>query len=200
MAQVTDYVIANGSGSAVRSDINGVFEAVKSSNSGTSAPANAVPGTLWFDTNTSPATLKRRNAANTAWVEVDSDTVPATSVRGNSTGSAAAETNVTMSQLETMLGFTDSIALNGYQKLPSGLIIQWGSQSFGPFTGNAGASVTFATTFPSTAYCIVANADTGNRSLIVTTLNLTTSGADIGLLESAGSSTSGFIRYIVIGV
>lgn len=70
MAQVTDYVIANGSGSAVRADINNVFDATKTCNAGTSAPSNPAPGMLWFDTGSSPNSLKRRNSANNAWEEV----------------------------------------------------------------------------------------------------------------------------------
>ena len=34
MAQVTDYSIANGTGSAVRTDLNNVFAAIQSLNSG----------------------------------------------------------------------------------------------------------------------------------------------------------------------
>jgi hypothetical protein len=40
----------------------------------------------------------------------------------------------------------------GYQKLPSGLIIQWGSAN----ATTAGASVTFAIAFPTYAYAVVA--------------------------------------------
>lgn len=50
MAQVADYTIANATASQVRADINDVFLAVKTSNSGTSAPANPNDGMLYYDT------------------------------------------------------------------------------------------------------------------------------------------------------
>lgn len=46
--------------------------------------------------------------------------------------------------------FTQSIGSNGYQKLPSGLIIQWGSMAVSSDPG----TVTFPTTFP-TAVCAI---------------------------------------------
>ena len=44
-----DYSIANASGASVRADLNNVLAAIKSSNSGNSAPS-PVEGMLWFDT------------------------------------------------------------------------------------------------------------------------------------------------------
>jgi len=41
--------------------------------------------------------------------------------------------------------FTNSIATNGYQKLPSGLIIQWGVRPMGP---NSSFTTTFPIAFP----------------------------------------------------
>ena len=40
MSQVSDYNIANASGASVRSDLNAVFGAIKTLNSGGSDPAN----------------------------------------------------------------------------------------------------------------------------------------------------------------
>ena len=39
MAQVSDYSIANGTGAAVRTDLNNVFAAIQSLNSGSSDPS-----------------------------------------------------------------------------------------------------------------------------------------------------------------
>lgn len=61
-----DYDIANGSGSAVRADINSALEAIVSHNSGTSAPSVTFPYMAWADTTT--GILKVRNSANTAWI------------------------------------------------------------------------------------------------------------------------------------
>jgi hypothetical protein len=63
-----DYVIANGTGAAVRSDINNGLAAIVSNNSGASAPATTYAYMLWADTSTN--LLKLRNGANSAWITV----------------------------------------------------------------------------------------------------------------------------------
>lgn len=63
-----DYVIANGTGAAVRSDINGALAAIVSNNSDTAAPATTYAYQWWADTTT--GLLKIRNAANSAWITV----------------------------------------------------------------------------------------------------------------------------------
>jgi len=64
-----DYVIDNGSGSTVRSDLNSALGAIQTLNSGATAPGTIVANMLWFDTTT--GFLKKRNNANTAWQVVD---------------------------------------------------------------------------------------------------------------------------------
>jgi hypothetical protein len=63
-----DYVIANGSGAAVRSDLNDALAAIVSNNSNATEPATTYAYMWWSDTTT--GLLKIRNAANTAWVTV----------------------------------------------------------------------------------------------------------------------------------
>lgn len=41
-----------------------------------------------------------------------------------------------------------NLATNGYQKLPSGLILQWGTLAIGDVASPAGIAVTLPTTFP----------------------------------------------------
>ena len=65
---VHDYVIANGTGAAVRSDVNGALAAIVSQNSASSEPATKYAYQWWADTTTGK--LKIRNAANNAWIEV----------------------------------------------------------------------------------------------------------------------------------
>ena len=71
MSQVADYNIANASGASVRSDLNAVFEAIKTCNSGSSDPANPEAFMLYVDTADSNK-LKIRNAANNAFVTIGS--------------------------------------------------------------------------------------------------------------------------------
>ena len=61
-----DYVIANGTGAAVRSDLNNALAAIVSQNSGATAPATTYAYQWWADTTT--GLLKLRNGANNAWI------------------------------------------------------------------------------------------------------------------------------------
>ncbi len=61
-----DYVIDNASGSAVRTDLNNVFQAILTNNSSSSAPSTTAAYMWWADTN--DGVLKIRNSANNAWV------------------------------------------------------------------------------------------------------------------------------------
>jgi hypothetical protein len=63
-----DYVIANQSGAAFRSDLNNALSAIVSQNSGSAQPSTTFAYQLWADTTT--GLLKIRNAANNAWVTV----------------------------------------------------------------------------------------------------------------------------------
>jgi hypothetical protein len=67
MAQA-DYVVANGTGAAVRSDLNGQLAAIVSNNSGVTEPATMYAYQWWADTTTGE--LKLRNSANNAWITV----------------------------------------------------------------------------------------------------------------------------------
>lgn len=63
-----DYVIANGTGAAVRSDLNDALAAIVSNNSSATAPATTYAYQWWPDTTT--GLLKQRNSANSAWITI----------------------------------------------------------------------------------------------------------------------------------
>jgi hypothetical protein len=67
MAQA-DYVVANGTGAAVRSDLNGQLAAIVSNNSGATEPATMYAYQWWADT--TAGLLRLRNSANSAWVTI----------------------------------------------------------------------------------------------------------------------------------
>jgi microcystin-dependent protein len=71
MSQVSDYNIANASGASVRSDLNAVFDAIKTLNSGGSDPSNMAAFMPYVDTADSN-NLKIRNAANNGFTTVGS--------------------------------------------------------------------------------------------------------------------------------
>jgi hypothetical protein len=68
MSQSTDYSIANATGSAVRADLNSVFGAVATNNSGATAPSTMYSYMWWADTTANK--LKMRNGSNSAWIEI----------------------------------------------------------------------------------------------------------------------------------
>ena len=69
MAQVSDYSIANGTGSAVRTDLNNVFAAIQSLNSGSADPSGTQVA-FQLSVNTTSNLLKIRNAANNGYIEI----------------------------------------------------------------------------------------------------------------------------------
>ena len=69
MAQVADYTIANGTGSAVRADLNNVFAAIQSLNSGSADPSGTQVA-FQLSVNTTSNLLKLRNAANNGYIEI----------------------------------------------------------------------------------------------------------------------------------
>ena len=69
MAQVADYTIANGTGSAVRAALNNVFAAIQSLNSGSADPSGTQVA-FQLSVNTTSNLLKLRNAANNGYIEI----------------------------------------------------------------------------------------------------------------------------------
>mgnify|MGYP003113925306 CR=1 FL=1 len=71
MSQVTDYNIANASGASVRTDLNAVFDAIKTLNSGSNDPANTEAFMPFVDTGDSNK-LKIRNSSNNGFTTIGS--------------------------------------------------------------------------------------------------------------------------------
>ena len=69
MAQVANYVIDNGTGSAVRTDLNNVFAAIQSLNSGPADPSGTQVA-FQLSVNTTSNLLKIRNASNNGYIEI----------------------------------------------------------------------------------------------------------------------------------
>ena len=89
-----DYIIANQSGAAFRSDLNNGLAAIVSQNSGAAQPSTTYAYQWWADTTT--GLLKLRNAANNAWITVgtlaDTNLGLATLASPTFTGTPAAPT------------------------------------------------------------------------------------------------------------
>jgi hypothetical protein len=65
---VHDYVISNGTGAAVRSDLNGALAAIVSQNSSASEPSPTYAYMRWADT--TAGVMKMRNGSNSAWISL----------------------------------------------------------------------------------------------------------------------------------
>ncbi len=63
-----DFNIANQLFPATRADLNNAFVALASNSSGDAEPGTTYPNQWWYETDTN--TLKLRNEANSAWVEI----------------------------------------------------------------------------------------------------------------------------------
>ena len=94
--------------------------------------------------------------------------------------------------------FGASIANNGYQKLPSGLIIQWGSLS----TSNTNGTVTFPTAFPNACFSVVAHdyaLIVSDNSIVRFNLPTKTDVSWLGQSYTGSSTTPGSWTWIAIG-
>lgn len=140
-----DYDVANGSGAAVRSDLNALAGAIASLNSATTAPSTTFAYMLWADTTT--GILKQRNAANSAWVSLltmstgaPAFSATALSVLGRATNSAGVPADIVASndgdvlrRSGTTLGF-GTIAFSQLASKPT-TIAGYGITDGGIFSG-----------------------------------------------------------------
>jgi hypothetical protein len=93
--------------------------------------------------------------------------------------------------LANLLVFSNSLGTSGYQKLPGGLIVQWGNVA----TPTSSTNITFSTAFPTAAFVLIATrgapGDTGGVDVGPAVSSLTTSGAVL-------STASGDWHYYVV--
>ena len=70
-------------------------------------------------------------------------------------------------QIPDISSFLAVTGAAGYQKLPSGLIIQWGSSTAGVgSTGNTGNAVNFSVSFPNICHQVIVSYDNGGGNVI----------------------------------
>ena len=198
MSQVASHSVANGGGAAVRSAMNGLFNALLSSNSGTAAPSPTQGGMFWLDTDAVPPVLYVRNAANTAWITLGPETVAANTIRGNSSGSAATLGDISMATLKTMLGWSGSVASPGYVVTPLGLILQWGQT--GAIAAGGSAGVTYPLAFPNACFTVLASplVSANNTSVFSVGARAVTT-ATVSITNNSGTSGSAQAAWLAIG-
>lgn len=160
-----DYVLENQSGALFRQDLNNALNSIATNNMAATAPITTYPGMWWLDTSTNPATLRMRNNTNTAWINCG-NLSELSYLAGVTRGIQAqldekVSTANLLNAVKAVDGFNSGLdadlvrglpadftalkSANGFQKLPSGLIIQWGSYSA---TAGALTAITFPIAFP----------------------------------------------------
>lgn len=114
-----DYVIDNQSATASRTDINNVLAAIRTVNSGATAPASTVADMLWYETDT--FTLWKRNAGNSAWVSlgVFNETTlkfePNQTFASNAQATAGTDNTVAMTPLRVAQAIAAQVSSIHYQ-------------------------------------------------------------------------------------
>lgn len=190
----TDLIVSNGSGAAVRADINSQLQALGTLMSGTSGPSTTYAYMLWADTTN--GFLKQRNAANTAWITLWtlSDPSATTSSEGIVELATTAETltGTDTARALTAGGFagSKSLATHGYMSLPGGLTLEWGQVAF---SGTATSAVSFSASFSSIYSVVVGAIDPNASTDNAYAASITTSGFTAGRSSATGSGTVGWL-------
>lgn len=101
--------------------------------------------------------LKADASGNSGSIQVSGNDKLIVNADGSLVATVNPATGVRSNALATMQKFADefgaSLAGNGYQKLPSGLIIQWGAT--GGATNNTLQTTSFPIAFPNACLCVV---------------------------------------------
>ena len=147
-----DYVIANASGATVRADLNSLFQAMLSQNSGTSEPSTTSAGMFWLDTTGgAPYTLKIRDAGNNHWLTVFSVPDPGSD---GTVEPIASGTKMLFNQTSAPTGWTKDTSSNNN----SALRVVTG-------TAGTGGTVDFTTAFASQTPSQSGSASVSNHTL-----------------------------------
>lgn len=162
----------NVSWATVAAGSSGTVTEVKTGNGLTGGPISTT-GTVSLLTPRTLTATTSNSAGSTTQGHTHEVTFPVTSVKGSSSDTQAGTGNVLLSGLDS---FANSKATDGYQKLPGGIMIQWGSVT--SLTGGVANPVNFSQTFAS-VYSVVATIVEDNQN-------------DRTPLKISGVSTSSF--------
>ena len=193
-------LVVNGTATITSGSITGITDlSIADGGTGASTAANARInlGTV-ADTasngiavRTSANTLTARSISSGSGISVsDGDGVSGNPTISNS-GVLSVDSQTGAISLSSLAAFASSLSTNGYQKLPSGLIIQWGTT--GSIAGGSTVSVTLPISFPNAHLASVATC--ASPPAIATITGRTTTTVDIR--SSNGSTTSA--TWVAIG-
>lgn len=101
-------------------------------------------------------------------------------------------------QIPDMSSFASALSSSGYQKLPSGLIIQWGAAVAGiGSTGGTGNIVSFPVAFPRYCAQIITSYDNGSSSIIAGAAGNQTTTQFLLRCDATGGSYN--FRWLAVG-
>lgn len=169
-----DFVIDNASFPATRDDLTNAFQALASNSSMDTEPETTYANMFWYDTGYN--LLKMSSEAKDAWISVgyfdqttnefaildDTKVVNAagtqTALLGDQAtsawqaGTSTTESLVSPAKIRAATMGDSSITSNGYEILPSGLIMQWGRAT--SVNVNVNKTVTFPIAFPNEIFTL----------------------------------------------
>ena len=192
MAQA-DLVVANQSGAAFRSDLNGQLLALGTLQSGASAPSTTFSYMLWADT--TAGLLKIRDAANAAWVTVG--TLGSTNLGLATLASPTFTGTVTIPAGASISGFAPlaSPTFTGTPIVPN--------LNGGPFAGHRNAIINGNPTINQRGY-VSGTATSGANQYTLDRWRVVTSGQSIAWTDSANVRTvtapAGGVEQVVEGI
>jgi hypothetical protein len=104
------------------------------------------------------------------------------------------------SEIWRTTGVSESLGASGWQRLPSGLIMQWSTVSGTASGGGAANTVTatFPLTFPSTAASVLVS-DSGAAGIMCGGSATSTAQANISVIRPAAGALAFTARYIALG-
>ncbi len=110
----------------------------------------STPGTYWLSTADNNTTNPDTGGAG--WVRPFAALAGSASQAFNVANATTATEAVALGQLPAQ--FPNSLSSGGYQKLPGGMIIQWGSGSMSGGTGSQSQAVIFPLAFPNACFAV----------------------------------------------
>lgn len=179
-------------------------------------PLNPSLGDLWYDSSTGICFVYYYDGDSYQWADIGSGgnitlnplsaiNSPTINLSYNSTTQTLSADVSSISSFFTGTG-TQLLSSNGYQKLPGGLILQWGSFNTGVIGNETTGTVTYPIAFPTSGLQVIIGSCTGiissssasTEGLTVSTISTTNFGWT-SRWDQRSASTPDPIRYIAIG-
>jgi len=175
----------------MRQQLNLISDALRSQNSGSTAPTPSIAGMEWFDTSVSPGVLKFRNSENDAWLVVGSDGVFAVNALA-AIGNISAILGQAYEEIERLSGSSELVATA--QDLSRGVLLEIAS-ILGQVSDqiNGGRATLSGGTLADPALRI---GTVGVYSSAVDTLSIAIAGTEVARFTASGLTVYGTVTEV----